>query len=151
MRCPFCRHPESRVVDSRDANDGVRRRRECVSCGRRFSTVERAELHLPLVLKKNGRREPYDREKVVRGFVLACNKRPVTEAQIEAAADRIEAALLEAGEREVPSATIGHLAVEALRDLDAVALLRFASVYNDLQSASAFLDLARSLTEEEPR
>ncbi len=151
MRCPFCRHPESRVVDSRDASDGVRRRRECEACGRRFSTVERTELHLPLVVKKDGRREPFDREKVVRGFVLACNKRPVTDAQIQAAADRIEAALIEAGEREVHSAAIGQLAVEALRDIDPVAFLRFASVYHDLQSAEAFPELARSLVRGEPR
>lgn len=148
MRCPFCRHPDSRVVDSRASDEAIRRRRECEACHRRFSTLERAELRLPMVVKKDGRREAFDRDKVARGIALACRKRPIPAERIEAAVDRVEAALLERGEREIASVDIGRLVLDALQGLDPVAWLRFASVYQELESAEAFLELVRATVRE---
>lgn len=151
MRCPFCGHPASRVIDSRASEASIRRRRECEGCTRRFTTQERAELRLPMVVKKDGRRESFDREKVRQGFRVACRKRPVAAEDIDSAVDRVERALLECGEREVDSLEIGRLVQDALRALDPVAYLRFASVYQELESPEALLELVRAVTRREPQ
>ncbi|HET8725568.1 MAG TPA: transcriptional regulator NrdR, partial [Anaeromyxobacteraceae bacterium] len=123
MRCPFCGHLEDRVVDSREAQDGqaTRRRRECLGCERRFTTYERVEDSLPALVKKDGRREAFDRRKVVEGLRRACQKRPVSQERIEEMATVVERRLQESGEREVPSSAVGELVMELLRAEDPVA------------------------------
>jgi len=141
MRCPFCRDLENRVVDSRLGKDGdaIRRRRHCERCGRRFTTYERIEESLPVVVKKDGRREPFDRSKIVRGLARACEKRPVSADTIEALADGIERRLQESGEREVTSRAIGETVMRELHALDAVAYVRFASVYRSFRDVREFM------------
>ncbi len=151
MRCPFCGDPASRVIDSRASEASIRRRRECEACGRRFTTQERVEVRLPMVVKKDGRREPFDREKIRLGFRLACRKRPVTADRIEQAVDGVERAVLETGEREIDSIEVGRLVLAALEDMDPVAWLRFASVYQELESPEALVELVRGMTGKEPR
>src|SRR5579885_3906488 len=131
MRCPFCRHRGNRVVDSRLSGDGaaIRRRRICSSCRRRFTTYERVEESAPMVVKKDNRREPFDRSKIIAGLKRACEKRPVSMETIEQIADRVEAAMLERGEPEVPSSFLGSTVMEELHRTDQVAYVRFASVY----------------------
>ena len=141
MRCPFCGVTEDRVVDSRESREGevIRRRRECVGCGRRFTSYEKIE-HLPFqVIKRDQRREPYDREKLMRGLQVACRKRAVPQDDLERIADSIEASMHEAGEREIASQQIGRLVMQMLRDLDAVAYVRFASVYRRFEDVDAFV------------
>lgn len=138
MRCPACHHEDSRVVDSRESGDGIRRRRACQACGHRFSTVERIELKLPWIVKKDGRREAFERQKVAKGIALACRKRPVGPAEIEAAVGRVEQALVETRENEVPSTKVGAIVMDVLRGLDAVAYVRFASVYQEFESVEQF-------------
>jgi transcriptional repressor NrdR len=150
MRCPFCHHSESRVVDSRLADDGaaIRRRRECESCGRRFNTYERPE-EVPLfVIKKDGRREQFDRTKIMVGITKACEKRPVAREDIERIADEIEAALRDQLATEVPARQIGEMVMERLRKLDEVAYVRFASVYKDFRDVDSFLEEIRSLAKQ---
>jgi transcriptional repressor NrdR len=141
MKCPFCSSLENRVIDSRLSRDGdvTRRRRECERCERRFTTYERVEEILPLVVKKDGRREAYDRLKVITGLKKACEKRPVSIATIEEAADRIERFLQSSGEKEVSSSVIGEEVMQQLYDLDKVAYVRFASVYRSFQDLDAFM------------
>ena len=131
MRCQLCSAVEDKVVDTRpsDNEQVIRRRRECVSCGRRFTTYERVDEILPMVIKKDGRREPFDRMKILSGLKKACSKRPVPVEVLEQAADRIERELEESGEKEIPSTRIGDAGMAALRDIDDVAYVRFASVY----------------------
>jgi len=140
MKCPFCRHPKSRVVDKRDAagQATIRRRRECLSCGRRFSTYERIELAGPAVLKKDGRREGFQREKLLAGLLRACEKRPVPREQIEEFVERVQAELWNYEGREVPAAVIGEMVMEWLRQTDKVAYIRFASVYREFADLSSF-------------
>ena len=140
MRCPFCGHLEDRVVDSREAQDGqaTRRRRECLGCQRRFTTYERTEESLPALVKKDGRREAFDRRKVLEGLRRACQKRPVSQERIDEMATRVERRLQETGEREVPSSSVGELVMELLRAEDAVAYVRFASVYRDFRDVGEF-------------
>jgi transcriptional repressor NrdR len=140
MRCPFCGHLEDRVVDSREAQDGqaTRRRRECLGCGRRFTTYERVEDSLPALVKKDGRREAFDRRKVVEGLRRACQKRPVPQERIEEIATLVERRLQESGEREVPSSAVGELVMDLLRAEDPVAYVRFASVYRDFRDVGEF-------------
>lgn len=147
MRCPFCRDLENRVVDSRLAKegDGIRRRRECEKCGRRFTTYERIESVLPMVVKKDGRRETYDRGKVVSGLRRACEKRPVSMETIDATADRIERGLQERGEREITSREIGELVMNELHDIDPVAYVRFASVYRSFGDVHEFMAEVKAL------
>lgn len=142
MRCPFCNHEDTRVVDSRLADEGssVRRRRECPACGGRFTTFERVELALPSVVKQDGRREPFDEAKLLRGLQRALSKRPVDTAQVHAAARAIQKRLRETGEREVPARLIGEYVMEALREIDPVAYVRFASVYRRFADVEAFKD-----------
>lgn len=141
MRCPYCQHPETRVVDSRPTDDGtaVRRRRECPACGRRCTTYERVEGDgLLRVVKRDGRLEAFDRRKVLQGMLIACEKRPVPSSQLEAAVNRVHQALLAEGEREVSSRRIGELVMEELRRLDQVAYVRFASVYRQFADIGEF-------------
>ncbi len=141
MRCPFCDHPEDKVVDSREAQDGraTRRRRECLACGRRFTTYERVDEVLPQIVKKDGRRESYDRDKIVKGLEIACQKRPVSREQIEALVASVERQLQEMGEREVRSSVIGETVMARLKDLDPVAYVRFASVYREFRDVKDFV------------
>ena len=131
MRCPFCSHIEDKVVDTRpsDNENVIRRRRECAGCGRRFTTYERIDEVLPLVIKKDGRREPFDRSKILTGLKKSCAKRPVPVESLDAVVDKIERALVEASEKEIPSSRIGDAVMAELRDIDDVAYVRFASVY----------------------
>ncbi|MFV9615580.1 MAG: transcriptional regulator NrdR [Gammaproteobacteria bacterium] len=142
MHCPFCSAPDTRVIDSRLANDGdqVRRRRECVSCSERFTTYESAELNMPRIVKQDGSRMPFKEDKLSAGVMRALEKRPVNTEQIDAAINRIKHQLLAAGEREVNSAIIGNLVMEELLALDQVAYIRFASVYLDFSDINAFRD-----------
>jgi len=143
MRCPYCGHLEDRVVDSREAQEGqaTRRRRECLGCARRFTTYERIEDVLPQVVKKDGRREAFAREKIVEGVATACQKRPVSAEQIEALVAGVERQVQEMGEREIRSAVVGEAVMQRLRRLDEVAYVRFASVYR------AFRDVGEFMTE----
>ena len=141
MRCPFCGHGEDRVVDSRESREGdvIRRRRECTSCGRRFTSYEKIE-SLPFqVVKRDERREPFDRLKLMRGLQVACRKRPVSQDALEQVADFIEMAMNDAGEREISSRKIGALVMTRLRDLDPVAYVRFASVYRNFEDVESFV------------
>ena len=141
MRCPYCGHLEDKVVDSREAGEGqaTRRRRECLGCSRRFTTYERIEEILPAVGKKDGRREPFDRKKILEGLTRACQKRPVSAAQIEALIAAVERQVQELGEKEVPSRVVGEAVMARLRDLDPVAFVRFASVYRSFEDVGDFM------------
>lgn len=147
MHCPFCSAPDTRVIDSRLSSDGdnVRRRRECVVCGERFTTYEKAELNLPRVIKQDGSRQPFDEEKLRSGLCKALEKRPVSMEQIEASVSRIKHNLLTTGEREVEARNIGDRVMEELRQLDHVAYIRFASVYLDFEDVDAFREAIEKL------
>jgi transcriptional repressor NrdR len=150
MKCPFCGHLENRVIDSRLSASGevTRRRRECDACNRRYTTYERVEDVLPSVVKRDGRRELFDRLKLVRGIRAACTKLQISVDQIDAVAEEVERAVIESGEREVPSALLGEKVMERLRDLDQVAYVRFASVYRKFRDLDDFArELAALVTE----
>ena len=157
MHCPFCNHEDTKVIDSRLAGEGmqVRRRRECEKCGERFTTFEGAELVLPRVVKRDETRMPFDEEKLRQGMVRALEKRPVSVEAIEDALARIKHRLLTTGEREVKSRQIGEWVMEALKEMDQVAFVRFASVYRDFQDVREFRDeierLAGAPTPEQKR
>lgn len=153
MRCPYCQHQEDRVLDSRAIRDGeaIKRRRECLACGRRFTTYEQIEERRVQVVKKDGRREPFDRQKILRGLELACRKRPVSTETLEEVIDEIERSLYDRGEREVQAADIGELVSQALHGLDPVAYVRFASVYQDFQDLTHFHELLDRLRPAAPR
>jgi transcriptional repressor NrdR len=150
MHCPYCGAEDSRVIDSRvvDAGAGVRRRRECVACRRRFTTYERHEREPLRVIKKNGTRELFDREKVLRGMLKACEKRPVPMEVLESIVGEIEKELRDEGYEEVPSSRIGEKVMEKLRNVDQVAYVRFASVYREFRDVDQFLELLMSLNRE---
>ena len=141
MRCPYCSYSESKVIDSRPAEEGttIRRRRECLSCGKRFTTYEIMEQLPLLVIKRDGSRQSFDRVKVINGMVKACEKRPVPMEQIEKVADEIEQELQSSLEREVSSAQIGEMIMDRLKDLDQVAYVRFASVYREFKDVKTFV------------
>ncbi len=141
MRCPFCAVTENKVIDSRvsAAADVTRRRRECEGCGRRFTTYERVEDVLPMVVKKDGRRELFDRQKLLHGLRVACNKRPVSTEALDKLAESVERELEGEGGREVASSAIGEAVMAKLRDLDEVAYVRFASVYRSFRDIDEFL------------
>jgi transcriptional repressor NrdR len=141
MRCPFCGNMEDRVVDSRESREGdvIRRRRECTRCERRFTSYEKIETLPFVVVKRDERREPYDREKLMRGLQVACRKRPVSQDALERVANSVEAAMNDTGEREISSQRIGSLVMSQLRDLDPVAYVRFASVYRNFEDVDAFV------------
>jgi transcriptional repressor NrdR len=150
MRCPFCGHLEDRVLDSRTVREGhsIKRRRECLECARRFTTYEQIEELQVAVVKKDGRREPFDRAKILRGMQLACQKRPVSADALAQLADEIERQVYNLGSREVSSTWIGEQVIAALRRLDPVAFVRFASVYRDFQDATQFADIVDRLAHE---
>jgi transcriptional repressor NrdR len=147
MKCPYCAEPNTQVVDTRENEDGdtVRRRRRCLVCDKRFTTYERVELQLPHLVKKNGSRAEYDREKVLASMMLALRKRPVTTESIDVAIDRIEEKLVTLGEREVPSDKIGELVMRELKKLDKIAYIRFASVYKNFADVEEFSDAIREI------
>ncbi|MGA2082323.1 MAG: transcriptional regulator NrdR [Holophaga sp.] len=147
MRCPFCGHLEDKVVDSRESREGdtIRRRRECLKCGRRFTSYERLEEVPILIVKKDGRREPFDRQKLLRGIMSACQKRPVSLGILEEAVGDIQAKLMEQPDREVPSRTLGELVMDALKRIDSVAYVRFASVYRDFKDLPDFVKALEGL------
>ena len=140
MRCPFCGHGETQVKDSRPADDNssIRRRRQCPACGSRFTTFERVQLRELIIIKKNGNRTVFDREKLVRSIDISCRKRPVKPDQIELITNSIQRRLESSGEPEIPSKVIGELVMDALKELDRVAYLRFAAVYKDFQETDDF-------------
>lgn len=142
MRCPYCKYTESKVIDSRPTEEGekIRRRRECLNCGKRFTTYEVVETTPLMVQKKDNSIEPFDREKLFNGIVRACEKRPVSMRDLEELVDRIESKLKNALLYEVPSPKIGELAMEELRELDEVAYVRFASVYRQFQDINSFME-----------
>jgi len=141
MTCPFCRHRQDRVIDSRESKEGdlIRRRRECLKCMRRFTTYERSDEIPYMVVKRDGRRERFDRQKVLEGLLRACEKRPVPMAKLAEVVDAVETSLAENPEREVSTVAIGELVLERLKKLDKIAYVRFASVYKDFQDAESFL------------
>ncbi len=147
MRCPYCGHIEEKVVDSREGKDGevIRRRRECLKCHHRFTTYERIEEIHFMVVKKDGRREPFDRQKLLNGLLRAIQKRPVSVAQLEAIVDDIEGRLSEKPDREIASSEIGELVMARLHDLDEVAYVRFASVYRQFKDVHPFVDEVKGL------
>lgn len=151
MKCPFCTDFDNKVVDSRlsGESDVIRRRRECLGCGRRFTTYERVEDILPMVIKKDNRREPFDRNKILSGIQTACQKRPVPVAVMEEIVDRIEKTIQEKGDKEIKSSTIGETVMLELHDLDEVAYVRFASVYRSFKDINEFMDELKDMLEEE--
>ena len=152
MKCPRCGQVDNKVVDSRAGKDGdvIRRRRECLSCRRRFTTYERIEEELPLVVKRDGRREPFDRQKILTGILKACEKRPISYPTIEKVVDTLEGELQSSGEKEISSVEIGGRVMAALLALDDVAYVRFASVYRQLKDLSQFVEEIKTLISEPP-
>ena len=151
MKCPFCGHPESKVIDSRpaDENASIRRRRECLACGKRFTTYETVECLPIVVIKKDGSRQSFDRQKILRGMIRACEKRPVSLAELEHIADEIEQELQNSMEREIRTADIGEKVMERLRSVDQVAYVRFASVYRQFKDIDTFMaELNKLLAEK---
>ena len=150
MRCPFCSFIESKVIDSRptEENNSIRRRRECLKCGKRFTTYEKLESIALVVIKKDESRQPFDRNKVLKGIITACEKRPISIVQMERIADDIESELSQSMEREVRSTMIGEMVMEKLRMLDEVAYVRFASVYKQFDDLSKFMDELKGLIDE---
>jgi len=150
VKCPFCDELEDKVVDSRMAKEGevIRRRRECLGCKRRYTTYERVEEILPMVVKKDGRRESFDRNKILAGLKKACEKRPISTATIEAVTDRIEKRIQEMGETEIESRIVGEELMKELHQLDQVAYVRFASVYREFKDIDQFMDELRTLAQQ---
>jgi transcriptional repressor NrdR len=150
VKCPFCDEIEDKVVDSRMAKEGevIRRRRECLGCKRRYTTYERVEEILPVVVKKDGRREPFDRTKILAGLKKACEKRPISTATIEAVTDQIEKRIQEMGESEIESRIVGEEVMKELHQLDQVAYVRFASVYREFKDIDQFMDELKSLAQQ---
>ena len=147
MRCPFCGHTEDKVVDSRagKVGDTIRRRRECIKCGRRFTTYERIDEIPYMVVKKDGNREKFDRQKILSGLLKACEKRPVPMGELEEIVNEAEAYVAESADRERPSSELGELVMDRLRKLDKVAYVRFASVYLDFKDVREFMDELKDL------
>ena len=153
MRCPFCGHSENKVIDSRLSKDGqvIRRRRECTDCSKRFTTYERIEEVLPMVVKSDGRREAFDRTKVVEGIMAACEKRRVPSAEVDRMVDDIEKQLQETGEKEVDSQVVGEEVLLRLSELDDVAYIRYASIFRNYQDLSEFARELNQLLEDRER
>lgn len=153
MKCPFCGHLEDRVIDSRQSKDGdvIRRRRECLKCEGRFTSYEKIEAVLPHVIKKDGRREPFDRNKILHGLEKACEKRPVSVELRDALVTKIEKSLQELGEKEIPSAWIGEQIMKELREIDEVAYVRFASVYRQFKDIKEFMEEIKGIVYSQKR
>jgi transcriptional repressor NrdR len=151
MRCPFCGNLEDRVVDSRESREGdvIRRRRQCTACERRFTSYEKIDEQPFQVIKRDERREPYDRAKLMQGLQVACRKRPIPAAQLDRIADEIEAEMQESGDREISSRRLGNMVMEKLRELDEVAYVRFASVYRRFEDVEQFVRELHQLKEED--
>lgn len=149
MKCPFCGHIEDKVIDSRTSREGsaIRRRRECLKCAKRFTSYERVEDIIPMVIKKDSRREPFERQKVLIGLKKACEKRPIGIETLEGITDGIEKKLIGLGVKEIPSSWIGEEVMACLRDLDKVAYVRFASVYRQFKDINELMDEVKSLFE----
>ena len=147
MKCPFCSHENTRVIDSRPAedNNSIRRRRVCDECGKRFTTYEKIETIPLIIINKDNNREAYDRAKIEAGVLRACHKRPVSAQQITTLVDEVENEIFNREEREIPSGTIGELVMNKLKDLDAVAYVRFASVYREFKDVNTFMDELKSV------
>ena len=145
MRCLKCGSDKSSVIDSRADGGAIRRRRECQQCQNRFTTFERLELTLPMVIKKDDRRQPFDRNKIRLGLIRACEKRPVSIENIDATVDAIELKVSEMQEKEIPSQQLGELVIEALKDLDKIAYVRFASVYREFSDLNQFVETLKDL------
>ncbi len=150
MTCPFCGFRQDKVIDSRESKEGdlIRRRRECVSCERRFTTYERIDEIPYMVVKKDGRREKFDRKKVLNGLLRACEKRPVSMSNLAQLVDEVEGRLSESSEREISTTEVGELLMERLKTMDKVAYVRFASVYRDFQDVAAFFEELESLMKQ---
>jgi transcriptional repressor NrdR len=148
MKCPFCSHMEDKVIDSRESKEGesIRRRRQCLSCEKRFTTYERIDEVPYMVIKKDGRREKFDRQKVLNGLMRACEKRPVSMAKLSDLVNQVESRVTDSPDRELMTTDIGEFLMETLRGIDKIAYVRFASVYRDFQDEQAFLNELRSLT-----
>ena len=147
MNCPFCAHLEDKVIDSREISEGnaIRRRRQCLKCDRRFTTYERIDEVPFMVVKKDGRREKFDRQKVLNGLLKSCEKRPVSSARLAELVNQVEAKVNDAPDREISTIDIGEFLVDALRGIDKIAYVRFSSVYRDFQDEQAFLDELKTL------
>jgi transcriptional repressor NrdR len=147
MKCPFCNHIEDKVVDSRESREGdaIRRRRQCLGCERRFTTYERIDEVPYMVIKKDGRREKFDRQKVLSGLLKACEKRPVSMGRLAEMVDQVEGKVTDSADREISTTEIGEMLMDALRDLDKIAYVRFASVYRDFQDEQAFFNELKNL------
>ena len=147
MKCPFCSHLHDRVVDSRESKEGdaIRRRRECLACERRFTTYERIDEVPYMAIKKDGRREKFDRQKVLTGLLKACEKRPISVAKLAELVNRVEAKVSDSPDREIPTTEIGEFLMDGLRELDKIAYVRFASVYRDFQDEEAFFNELKNL------
>ncbi len=147
MKCPYCSFVESKVIDSRptDESTSIRRRRECLKCGKRFTTYEKLEAISLVVVKKDNSRQPFNRNKILKGIITACEKRPISIVQMESVADAIESELSQSMEREIRSTRIGEMVMEKLRDLDEVAYVRFASVYKQFDNIDTFMDELKGL------
>jgi transcriptional repressor NrdR len=153
MKCPFCENPEDRVIDSRTSKEGnaIRRRRECLKCGKRFTSYERIEDVVPMVVKKDGRRESFDTNKVKKGLLIACKKRPIETEKLDAIVDNIEKKITALGDKEIQSSWIGEEIMTALKDLDKVAYVRFASVYRQFRDIHDLMDEVKTLFEYKDR
>jgi transcriptional repressor NrdR len=153
MRCPFCGHIEDKVVDSREAKDGdaIRRRRECLECGRRFTSYERIDEIPYMVVKKDGRRETFERGKVLAGLLRACEKRPISTPQLESIVDEVEKEVQESLDRELSTSEVGKVIMRRLKNLDKVAYVRFASVYLEFEDVSAFMTELKALVNSRSR
>jgi transcriptional repressor NrdR len=147
MKCPFCAHSEDKVIDSRESKEGdaIRRRRQCLACERRFTTYEKIDEIPYMVVKKDGRREKFERQKVLNGLIKSCEKRPIPISKLAAIVDHIESRLADSAERELATTEVGELLMEELRQLDKIAYVRFASVYRDFQDEQAFLSELHNL------
>lgn len=147
MKCPFCAHQEDKVIDSRESKEGdaIRRRRQCLACERRFTTYEKIDEIPYMVVKKDGRREKFERQKLLQGLLKACEKRPIQMAKLASLVDRVEARLADSPEREMSTTDIGEMIMDELRALDKIAYVRFASVYRDFQDEQAFLSELQNL------
>ena len=150
MKCPFCAHVDDKVIDSREGRTGdtIRRRRECLKCGRRFTTYERIDEIPYMVIKKDGRRERFERQKILQGLLKACEKRPVATAKLESIVDDVEGVVQEATERELTTAEIGEMIMQQLKKLDKVAYVRFASVYMDFKDVQEFMTELKNLLKD---
>jgi len=153
MRCPFCNHLEDKVVDSRESKEGeaIRRRRECLACQRRYTTYERIDEVPYMVIKKDGRREKFDRQKVLTGLLKACEKRPVSMGKLAEIVNQVESKVSDSPDREISTTEIGEFIMDSLRELDKIAYVRFASVYRDFQDEQAFFNELKNLMRQKLR